>query len=133
MYALFSLQLIGRWCFFFSSRRRHTRLQGDWSSDVCSSDLRGRLAILLTTLRQALPRRRVRLLELGCGSGNVLAALGEFGEAVGMEVHPDLATAARAAGLHLRPGAPPPDPPVPPGRADGVPLPPAIRRGPGHP
>src|SRR5256885_6651839 len=26
--------------FFFSSRRRHTRLQGDWSSDVCSSDLR---------------------------------------------------------------------------------------------
>src|SRR5205807_4784170 len=28
--------------FFFSSRRRHTRLQGDWSSDVCSSDLRFR-------------------------------------------------------------------------------------------
>src|SRR5256885_600519 len=25
----------------FSSRRRHTRLQGDWSSDVCSSDLPG--------------------------------------------------------------------------------------------
>src|SRR5256885_11159968 len=32
--------------FFFSSRRRHTRLQGDWSSDVCSSDLIGRVAIL---------------------------------------------------------------------------------------
>src|SRR3989454_9069027 len=29
---------------FFSSRRRHTRLQGYWSSDVCSSDLRGTLA-----------------------------------------------------------------------------------------
>src|SRR5256885_11385491 len=28
-----------RCSFFFSSRRRHTRLQGDWSSDVCSSDL----------------------------------------------------------------------------------------------
>src|SRR5690242_21811682 len=27
-----------RW-FFFSSRRRHTRLTCDWSSDVCSSDL----------------------------------------------------------------------------------------------
>ena len=28
------------WClFFFSSRRRHTRYIGDWSSDVCSSDL----------------------------------------------------------------------------------------------
>src|SRR5256885_7861465 len=29
-------------CFFFSSRRRHTRLQGDWSSDVCSSDLKAK-------------------------------------------------------------------------------------------
>src|SRR5256885_1469156 len=28
--------------FLFSSRRRHTRLQGDWSSDVCSSDLEGK-------------------------------------------------------------------------------------------
>src|SRR5438094_643765 len=28
--------------FFFSSRRRHTRSYGDWSSDVCSSDLRRR-------------------------------------------------------------------------------------------
>src|SRR5206468_8878554 len=30
-----------RWAgFFFSSRRRHTRSDRDWSSDVCSSDLR---------------------------------------------------------------------------------------------
>src|SRR6267143_2215828 len=28
--------------FFFSSRRRHTRWNCDWSSDVCSSDLRWR-------------------------------------------------------------------------------------------
>src|SRR3989344_4812148 len=28
-------------CNFFSSRRRHTRLTCDWSSDVCSSDLKG--------------------------------------------------------------------------------------------
>src|SRR2546429_4116816 len=27
------------YCFFFSSRRRHTRCSRDWSSDVCSSDL----------------------------------------------------------------------------------------------
>src|SRR5258705_9326743 len=27
-------------CFFFSSRRRHRRCLSDWSSDVCSSDLR---------------------------------------------------------------------------------------------
>src|SRR2546430_10235340 len=30
--------------FFFSSRRRHTRFDCDWSSDVCSSDL-GNLAM----------------------------------------------------------------------------------------
>src|SRR5690348_17692227 len=34
---------LGMWLylgsFFFSSRRRHTRWTGDWSSDVCSSDL----------------------------------------------------------------------------------------------
>src|SRR5690606_30837183 len=29
--------------FFFSSRRRHTRFSRDWSSDVCSSDLKARL------------------------------------------------------------------------------------------
>src|SRR5438309_8908431 len=29
-----------RCCFFFSSRRRHTRWNCEWSSDVCSSDLR---------------------------------------------------------------------------------------------
>src|SRR5260370_30549466 len=27
------------WCFCFSRRRRDTRFKGDWSSDVCSSDL----------------------------------------------------------------------------------------------
>src|SRR5437764_9983304 len=32
--------------FFFSSRRRHTRYIGDWSSDVCSSDLMQEIARL---------------------------------------------------------------------------------------
>src|SRR5690606_40375637 len=32
--------IISSHCFFFSSRRRHTRFSRDWSSDVCSSDLR---------------------------------------------------------------------------------------------
>src|SRR5256886_8797415 len=31
--------------FFFSSRRRHTRFDCDWSSDVCSSDLTVRNAV----------------------------------------------------------------------------------------
>src|SRR5690554_4335514 len=44
--------------FFFSSRRRHTRCGRDWSSDVCSSDLR--LTALATT------RKRI---WLGPGSG----------------------------------------------------------------
>src|SRR5204863_5730332 len=46
--------------FFFSSRRRHTRSLRDWSSDVCSSDLRGfgsqgeqRLTVLSLLLAEA--------------------------------------------------------------------------------
>src|SRR5258707_12831422 len=35
-------------CFFFSSRRRHTRYWRDWSSDVCSSDLNA-TSLQLTT------------------------------------------------------------------------------------
>src|ERR1039457_7623335 len=42
--------------FFFSSRRRHTRLRGDWSSAVCSSDLSAARAnlkpVLVTGLAQ---------------------------------------------------------------------------------
>src|SRR5256885_2801029 len=37
--------------FFFSSRRRHTRLQGDWSSDVCSSDLILERLVVLVALQ----------------------------------------------------------------------------------
>src|SRR5256884_5431467 len=37
-------------CFFFSSRRRHTRCSRDWSSDVCSSDLECRVGIMPTHL-----------------------------------------------------------------------------------
>src|SRR2546427_6014764 len=33
------LSLLHLFFFFFSSRRRHTRFDCDWSSDVCSSDL----------------------------------------------------------------------------------------------
>src|SRR5688572_19814459 len=38
---LFYLFFLFFFFFFFSSRRRHTRFDCDWSSDVCSSDLRG--------------------------------------------------------------------------------------------
>src|SRR5258707_4798628 len=44
----FVASVVVRCFFFFSSRRRHTRYWRDWSSDVCSSDLRDRVALLLT-------------------------------------------------------------------------------------
>src|SRR5437660_7034189 len=53
--------------FFFSSRRRHTRWPRDWSSDVCSSDLRfnGETA--------------VDDLTLSVESGEIVALLGQTG------------------------------------------------------
>src|SRR5688500_20280043 len=52
--------------FFFSSRRRHTRLQGDWSSDVCSSDLEQARMLDLDAavehrIEPVLPCQRIRL------------------------------------------------------------------------
>src|SRR2546430_12632875 len=50
--------------FFFSSRRRHTRFDCDWSSDVCSSDLCSPTASATqtpaptTTLGSTRPRQR---------------------------------------------------------------------------
>src|SRR5690348_17688045 len=41
-------------CFFFSSRRRHTRWTGDWSSDVCSSDLAAEAVRPSRTIEQQL-------------------------------------------------------------------------------
>ena len=45
--------------FFFSSRRRHTRLVSDWSSDVCSSDLAE--ALVLGPVPDKSEHDRVRL------------------------------------------------------------------------
>src|SRR5689334_17046526 len=47
VYLLFSNVLMFFNIFFFSSRRRHTRWNCDWSSDVCSSEARGREAVIL--------------------------------------------------------------------------------------
>jgi SAM-dependent methyltransferase len=97
----------------------------DYVAAHCENDrrhwwFRGRLAVLLAVLRRTLPRRPLRVLELGCGSGNVLDALREFGEVVGMETHPALAAAARAAGLDVRAGTLPGDEVVPRAWADVV-------------
>src|SRR5256885_7287647 len=50
--------------FFFSSRRRHTRLQGDWSSDVCSSDLEWRYRALLELARGYILEFRSKALKI---------------------------------------------------------------------
>ncbi len=81
---------------------------------------RGRRAVLLATLGRTLPPGPHRLLELGCGSGNVLEALGRFGEAVGMEADEALASVGRAAGLDIRSGALPDGRVVPAGWPDVV-------------
>src|SRR2546421_6630787 len=44
--------------FFFSSRRRHTRSDRDWSSDVCSSDLRHIRAVPKARLKTGSPELR---------------------------------------------------------------------------
>src|SRR2546430_13126999 len=48
-------------CFFFSSRRRHTRFDCDWSSDVCSSDLPYRRVTLFNAPEDAIAKPRAEL------------------------------------------------------------------------
>src|SRR5258706_10476621 len=55
--------------FFFSSRRRHTRLVSDWSSDVCSSDLKHNVLSHRVGIRVHVTRR-------------------SFGGRAGMHAHP---------------------------------------------
>src|SRR2546430_11691047 len=59
--------------FFFSSRRRHTRFDCDWSSDVCSSDLHERQL----DLERVLARVRGRALGNPCERGAVDLDLAE--------------------------------------------------------
>src|SRR5688572_31040611 len=82
------------WKFFFSSRRRHTRFDCDWSSDVCSSDLTRQQSLdallrplpLLEGLEQreddslvrgvageAEAEDREHRLDLGCGEDDFLS------------------------------------------------------------
>jgi len=61
--------------FFFSSRRRHTRLVSDWSSDVCSSDLLERLQA--ERVEAPTTKRRLRL-PTGALAGGGAARSGEI-------------------------------------------------------
>src|SRR3712207_7829365 len=74
--SIFSCVLFVLLCFFFffSSRRRHTRYWRDWSSDVCSSDLRPLPAARRARVRgrglpRALLRRHLAALAVVAGAG----------------------------------------------------------------
>src|SRR2546430_15790690 len=65
--------------FFFSSRRRHTRFDCDWSSDVCSSDLDVRAHAVLFDAQVRLTghfvqRARASVLDIDDADGHDAAA-----------------------------------------------------------
>src|SRR5260370_10913977 len=61
-------------CFFFSSRRRHTRFKCDWSSDVCSSDLLDHLALDEVAEAEHAPTDALP----GLDDADVVANVGQF-------------------------------------------------------
>src|ERR1039458_3390392 len=98
--------------FFFSSRRRHTRCLSDWSSDVCSSDLRnGEMKALLLTKYMQL--EMADLPEPEVGPNDVLVRVRACG-ICGSDVHgldgstgrriPPLVMGHEAAGVIARVG-----------------------------
>src|SRR5205085_7975559 len=66
--------------FFFSSRRRHTRFDCDWSSDVCSSDLWRVPAYLRVRAHRALDLRLGRRRSAGDPGKRGDVQLGHLGE-----------------------------------------------------
>src|SRR3989454_138142 len=67
--------------FFFSSRRRHTRLQGDWSSDVCSSDLLGTAYGIMVLTKVAILAALLTLGAMNFFAVRRLPAAGDVGSA----------------------------------------------------
>src|SRR5690554_7148919 len=71
--------------FFFSSRRRHTRCGRDWSSDVCSSDLKknaltdAMYGALADALEQAEASADIRVVVLRA-EGEIFSAGNDLGE-----------------------------------------------------
>src|SRR5207253_6211188 len=74
----------GGLCFFFSSRRRHTRWPRDWSSDVCSSDLIAQ-DFDLPVVRQKLGRMIVEVEVLRYAGYRILSKLRSEERRVGKE------------------------------------------------
>src|SRR5260370_1677730 len=66
-------------CFFFSSRRRHTRFKCDWSSDVCSSDLLLEMLRLEEVHSYYGPSYVVQGVSLSVARGETVALVGRNG------------------------------------------------------
>src|SRR3989475_267705 len=84
--------------FFFSSRRRHTRFDCDWSSDVCSSDLPGACHYYIHAVEAVAPEKAVpcaeRLAALMPGAGHVVhmpahiyIRVGRYADAIAANEH----------------------------------------------
>jgi len=80
----------------------------------------GRLAVLRSVLRATLPPGRLRIVEIGCGGGALLALSAEFGEVVGVEATEAFLDAARRRGLPVLRGSLPDALPLDPDSFDGV-------------
>src|SRR2546421_8770203 len=79
-------QLVRWWCgqqpadvfvFFFSSRRRHTRSDRDWSSDVCSSDLLGLYESMRRNASSVSSSEEMRLAFTAAAASSAVAKSGE--------------------------------------------------------
>src|SRR6266571_8999521 len=89
-------------CFFFSSRRRHTRLTCDWSSDVCSSDLCAGSSSAPARANAA-AKGSDPLKQRDCLSSESFTPAGEAEPVGGRGAHGDWSTGApRQLRLHLR-------------------------------
>src|SRR3989475_11472183 len=120
--------------FFFSSRRRHTRFDCDWSSDVCSSDLStprgpsscvGEPGALLTrsAMRSACARSAWTGAVFFGRIGDLFSRIKTDGDAVRGRGRSEAADAVQHASAgRLGGGRPRPPPAAPPLRLDG-PLP----------
>src|SRR5205814_5149557 len=92
-------------CFFFSSRRRHTRCLSDWSSDVCSSDLKSTVRVI-----------QIGIVARGCAAGVKEASM-RFLRLAGL-----LSLLVLAAPCFAQ-TSPTPPPPPPPAAAPSAPQP----------
>src|SRR5206468_7718049 len=88
--------------FFFSSRRRHTRSDRDWSSDVCSSDLAAMYGAAAAPTSQVMAAIGIRNVQ-PVTAATAAAACGSRARAI-TRFHPACSTAAAPASRRAETG-----------------------------